>query len=90
MIRDISVSQLRASIKGQIITPADSEYNLARTVFYGGVDRRPVVIVRVADASDVARVVSLACETGLPLAVRSGGHSTAGHSVCEGGIVLDL
>jgi hypothetical protein len=86
----LSIPQLRATLKGQVITPEDAEYDKARTVFYGGIDRRPAVVVRVADAADVARVVSLARETGLELAVRSGGHSTAGHSVCEGGIVLDL
>jgi FAD/FMN-containing dehydrogenase len=90
MTSDISIVQLRPTLKGQIITPDDAGYDKARTVFYGGVDRRPAIIVRVADANDVARVISLARETGLPLAVRSGGHSTAGHSVCEGGIVLDL
>ncbi len=62
----------------------------ARAVFYGGIDRRPAVIVRVTDETDISRVVSLARETGLELAVRSGGHSLAGHSVSEGGIVLDL
>ena len=86
----ISIAELRAEITGRVIAPDDAEYDEARTVFYGGIDRRPAVIVRVADATDVSRVVSLARETGLPLAVRSGGHSIAGQSVCDGGIVLDL
>jgi FAD/FMN-containing dehydrogenase len=86
----LSIAQLGDKFRGHVIAPDDPEYDQARTVMYGGVDRRPAVIVRVADAGDVARVIALARETGLELAVRSGGHSGAGHSVIEGGIVLDL
>jgi FAD/FMN-containing dehydrogenase len=86
----ISIPQLHATLNGRVITPDDTRYDQARTVFYGGIDRRPSVIVRVADETDVSRVVSLARDTGLELAVRSGGHSVAGHGVSEGGIVLDL
>ena len=86
----VAIAPLRAALKGRVIAPDDAGYDAARTVFYGGIDRRPAVIVRAADAADVARVVSLARETGLELAVRSGGHSIAGHSVSDGGIVLDL
>src|SRR5687768_11090767 len=53
-------------------------------------ERRPAVIIRAADATDVQRAVTLARDAELPLAIRSGGHSLAGHSVCDGGIVLDL
>ncbi len=88
--KEISVAQLRAAIAGRVITPEDTEYDAARTVFYGGIDRRPAVIVRAANAADVSHVVSLARESGMELAVRSGGHSVAGHSVSHGGIVLDL
>lgn len=86
----ITISQLRAMVKGRVIAPGDAAYDTARTVFVGGIDRRPAVIVRVADATDISLVVSLARETGLELAIRSGGHSAAGHSVSEGGIVLEL
>lgn len=86
----IVISELRAALNGRVIVPDDAGYNEARTVFYGGFDRRPAVIVRAANSSDVARVVSLARETGLELAVRSGGHSVAGYSVVDDGIVLDL
>jgi hypothetical protein len=86
----ISIPRLRAELEGRVIAPDDAGYDEARTVFYGGIDRRPPVIIRAADATEVSRVVSLARETELELAVRSGGHSTAGHSVVDGGIVLDL
>ena len=85
-----SIEQLRADVNGRVIRPDDDGYEEGRTVFYRSIDRRPAAIVRPVDATDVSRVVSLARETGAELAVRSGGHSLAGHSVSEGGIVLDL
>src|ERR671917_100619 len=84
------VSELRALFDGRAIVPEDAAYDAARAVFYGSRNRRPAAIVRAKDAADVSRVVTLAREKGLELAVRSGGHSLAGHSVSEGGIVLDL
>jgi FAD/FMN-containing dehydrogenase len=87
---DSSISALRAGLKGRIILPEDAAYDQVRAVFYGGYDRRPALIVRPVDAADVAAVIALAREQELELAVRSGGHSNAGHSVSEGGLVLDL
>jgi hypothetical protein len=86
----ISVTELRSAFTGVVIGPEDPDYDAARTVVMGGIDRRPSVIIRPVDANEVSRVVNLARETGLELAIRSGGHSGAGHSVSEGGIVLDL
>jgi FAD/FMN-containing dehydrogenase len=87
---DNQISNLRASLNGKVIGPDDPRYGDARRVVFTGFDRRPAAVVRVADASDVARVVTLARVTGAELAVRSGGHSRAGHGTSEGGIVLDL
>jgi FAD/FMN-containing dehydrogenase len=86
----ISITELRAMVTGRVIAPDDAGYDEARTVFYGGFDRRPAAIVRVANAEDVAHVVTIARDGGLELAVRSGGHSVAGHGVTDGGVVLDL
>ena len=86
----ISIPKLRADVGGRVIAPEDAEYDQARALFYGGIDRHPAAIVRVKDDMDVVRVVALARESGLELAVRSGGHSIPGHSVSEGGIVIDL
>ena len=86
----IAIPTLRNDFKGPVIAPADPDYDAARTTFYGGIDRRPVVIIKAADAGDVCGAIALARETGLELAVRSGGHSAAGYCVSEGGIVLDL
>jgi len=86
----VSIQDLRSTFNGNVIAPDDAEYDAARTVFYGGIDRHPAVIIRAQNADEVARVISLARETGMELAVRSGGHSVVGHSVSDGGIVLDL
>jgi FAD/FMN-containing dehydrogenase len=86
----LSLGRLRGAVTGSVIGPGDPGYDAARAVFLPSVDRRPVAIVRPADADEVARVVSLAREAGLELAVRGGGHSYAGHGTSDGGIVLDL
>ncbi|MBP0936979.1 FAD-binding oxidoreductase [Streptomyces sp. KCTC 0041BP] len=86
----MAIGELTDEQYGQVIGPGDAEYEAARTVYAGDIDRRPAVILRPGNAEQVARVVALARESGLRLAVRSGGHSPAGHGVCEGGIVLDL
>jgi hypothetical protein len=87
---NVSIAQLRATLNGRVITPDDAAYDEARTVFYGGFDRRPALIVRARGATDFSHVIELARENGLELAVKSGGHSVAGHSTTDGGIVLDL
>jgi FAD/FMN-containing dehydrogenase len=86
----VSIQDIQAHFKGRVILPNDAGYDQARTVFLGDIDRRPAAILRARDANDISYTVSLARQTGLELAIRSGGHSSAGHSVCEGGIVLDL
>ena len=83
-------NELPADITGRIIRPDDPDYDETRQILSGAYDRHPAVIVRAANAADVARVVRFARETGTELAVRAGGHSNAGHSSTEGGIVLDL
>ncbi len=87
---DTPIAERFGRIDGRVIRPGDDGYDAARTVFYGGFDRRPGAVVRVASLDDVRRVIGLARESGLELAVRSGGHSVAGHGVSDGGVVLDL
>jgi FAD/FMN-containing dehydrogenase len=81
---------LRAAIDGRVIEPGDGDYDAARAVMFGGIDRHPAAIVRVASVDDVRAVIALARETGVDLAVRSGGHSAKGDGTTEGGVVLDL
>jgi FAD/FMN-containing dehydrogenase len=87
---EISIPQLRDQLQGEVIAPEDAGYDEARAVFFKGFDRNPAAVARVASAGDVARVVTLARESGVELAVRSGGHSRAGYGTSEGGIVIDL
>jgi FAD/FMN-containing dehydrogenase len=86
----ISIPRLRDAFDGRVTAPGDPGYDRARTIFYGGFEQRPAAIVRPVVAAEVAQVVGLARDGGLELAVRGGGHSTAGHSLSDGGIVLDL
>ena len=86
----ISIPDLREALHGRVVAPDDDGYDEARTLFYGGMERRPAVIAQAADATDVVHVVSLARRSEVELAVRSGGHSIAGHSESDGGVTLDL
>ncbi|SAL53137.1 putative oxidoreductase [Caballeronia arvi] len=80
----------RAGFRGELIQSGDAGYDAARAVFNVSIDRRPALIARCLDADDVAKIVLLAQEHGLPLAVRGTGHNVAGYGVCDDGIVLDL
>lgn len=80
---------LRAGLHGDVILPDTFEYDTARAVWNGIADARPTLIVRCRTVSDVVASVSFAHEQELPVSVRSGGHSVAGHSTGNG-IVIDL
>ena len=75
---------------GELIDRDHPAYESARQVWNGSIDRLPVAIARCHDAEDVAAAVSTGVGLGLPLAVRGGGHSVAGHSTCDDGLVVDL
>ncbi len=87
---DDSLSELRRSLAGVVVAPADAEYDTTRRCFNALVDRRPAVIVRCVGAGDVAAAFDFARAHELPVAVRGGGHNPAGHCVCDGGLVIDL
>ncbi|MGH8867653.1 MAG: FAD-binding oxidoreductase [Actinomycetes bacterium] len=76
--------------KGEAIRPGDAGYDDARAVYNGMIDRRPVLIIRPTGAADVRDAVAFARQQKLPLAVRCGGHSVAGVSAVEGGVLIDL
>ena len=88
---DATVTQaLREDFHGEVILPAEPGYDEARKVFNGMIDKRPAVIARCADTEDVVAAVDFARENHLVVAVRSGGHSVAGMSICDDGILIDL
>jgi FAD/FMN-containing dehydrogenase len=78
------------SFAGRVITAGDPEYETARRVWHGAVDRRPALIALAGSTADVAAALRFALERGLPVAVRAGGHSLAGFSVIDDGVVIDL
>ncbi|HSX43366.1 MAG TPA: FAD-binding oxidoreductase [Candidatus Saccharimonadales bacterium] len=82
--------KLNAIFQGRVVFPGDSEYDQARQVFYGGIDKKPAAIIRVANTTDVQRAARFAQKEKLELAIRSGGHSVAGYSTTDGGLVIDM
>lgn len=89
-IDNAAVEALEAGFRGQIVRPGDDAYDGARKLWNGMFDRRPALIARCAGTSDVMSAVKFARGNGLQVAVRGGGHSFPGHSVCDGGLVVDL
>jgi FAD/FMN-containing dehydrogenase len=81
---------LRARLRGSTLVPGDSEYDSARRVWNGAIDRRPSCIIRCADAEDVSHTVRIAMDSGLTMTVRGGGHNVAGRSIGDGKLLLDL
>src|SRR5271156_6388917 len=83
-------SSLQRRFKGDLLRPGESGYEDARTIWNGMTARRPGLIARCADASDVQSAIRAGSEAEILTAVRCGGHSLAGFSSCEGGMVIDL
>ena len=87
---DAVVGDLRDAGIATVIGPTDPDYQSARRVWNGDIDRHPAAIVRCQGVADVIAAVNAARESDLPLAIRGGAHSAAGHATCDDGIVIDL
>ena len=85
-----AIEHLRADLSGQLVTPGDPEYDTARRVHNGMIDRYPLAIARCRDVADVIVSIALARDARLPLAVRGGGHNAAGLGTVDDGLVIDL
>jgi FAD/FMN-containing dehydrogenase len=87
---EATTRELSEALRGELVLPADPEYDEARAVWNGMIDRRPALIVRCAGASDVKAAIGFARSEGLDIAVRGGSHNVAGNATCDGGLVIDL
>lgn len=85
-----AVAQLANNFSGQLLKPADEDYENARKVHNGLVDKRPALIARCRGVADVVDAIGLARKLGLEVAVRGGGHNVAGRATVEGGLMIDL
>jgi FAD/FMN-containing dehydrogenase len=89
-LAESQVEELRQSMRGEVITPADATYDEARKVWNGDIDRRPVLIARCTSQDDVRAALAFGRKSGRPMAIHSGGHSFPGHSTVDDGVVIDL
>ncbi|ADX72896.1 FAD/FMN-dependent dehydrogenase [Pseudarthrobacter phenanthrenivorans Sphe3] len=81
---------LREQVRGQVIEEGDADYDAARSVYNGMIDRRPVAVLRVSQVADVMAAIRFARGLGIEVAVRGGGHSAPGFGTVDGGLVLDF
>jgi len=87
---EAALRELRGSFRGQVIRPGDPSYDEQRKIWNGSIDRSPALITRCVGVADVISAVRFARGIDFPVAVRSGGHSFPGLSLCDGGMVIDL
>lgn len=84
------IETLKTKLRGELLQPSDNNYEEARRVYNGMIDKRPQLIARCSDVADVFTSVNFARENGLLLAIRGGGHNIGGLGICDGGLVIDL
>jgi FAD/FMN-containing dehydrogenase len=90
MLHDTALDELRTSLRGNLVTPGDSDYDEACKVYNAMIHRRPAAIAQCVDVGDVIQCVNYAREKDITLAIRSGGHNGGGLGTCDDGLVIDL
>lgn len=90
VLKPKDVEDFRKSLRGQLLLTGEPGYDSARTIWNRAFDRKPALIARCAGTADVTAAVNFARTQGLLTAVRAGGHSLSGQSVCDGGLIIDL
>ena len=84
------VDRWQHSFNGPLLAPSHNDYNAARQIWNGMIDRSPALIARCTTSADVATAIRLAQSEHLPVSVRGGGHGVAGNAICQNGLVIDL
>src|SRR5436189_2913291 len=90
MPNENSIADFKANLRGRLIDPGDKDYDEARKVYNGMIDKKPRLIARCADVADVINSVNFAKENDLLVAIRGGGHNAGGLGICDDGLVVDL
>jgi FAD binding domain/Berberine and berberine like len=90
VLEKAQIEALKASLRGELIQPGDGGYEAARKVYNGLIDKRPALIARCADVTDVIAAVNFGRENGLLVSIRGGGHNAGGLGICDDGLVIDL
>jgi FAD/FMN-containing dehydrogenase len=89
-LHELTIQKYQANLRGKLLRPGDEEYEKARRVWNGMIDRRPALIAQCADVADVMTSVNFARDNGLVVAVRGGSHNVTGNAVSDGGLTIDL
>jgi FAD/FMN-containing dehydrogenase len=90
VIEGTTVETFKSSLRGELLRPGDTDYDDARTVWNGMIDKRPGLIARCSGVADVISAVDFARTHQLLVSVRGGGHNIPGNAVCDGGLMIDL
>ena len=89
-LQSVNINELKGHFRGEVLLPGDKGYESARQIWNGMFDRRPAIITRCIGTSDVINAVNFARDNNSLIAVKGGGHNSAGNAVCDDGIMIDL